>query len=84
MSPGPTVSSNWKNYRIPMFKRPPGLYILQKICKKTSYYFVNFCLKKNNLGAWRGGAFIRGGGALNLGYTVHMFVVQLVSASMWR
>ena len=33
---------------------PRGRYISQKICKKTSYYFVNFCLEKNNFWGQKG------------------------------
>jgi len=45
----------WYIYCIPLFKCPWGHYILQKICKKTSYYFVNFCLEKNNFWDLKGG-----------------------------
>jgi len=41
---------------------PPGRYILEKFCKKTSYYFVNFCLEKI-IKNWEG-VFIRGGGGV--------------------
>jgi len=30
------------------------------MCKKASYYYVNFCLEKN-LGAWRGGGGVKSG-----------------------
>ena len=76
------------SYRIPPFKRPWGaLHFAKKICKKTSYYFINFCLEKINFGAWRG-ALIRGGG-LNQGYTVHIDGfggirnIPMVSVSPW-
>jgi len=46
----------------PRLNAPGGRSILQKICKKTSYYFVNFWLEKNNWGGPEGGRLIEGGG----------------------
>ena len=49
-------------YGIPPFKRPRGLTFCKKSAKRL-YYFVHFCLEKNNFwGLKGGGAFMRGGG----------------------